>query len=288
MIRHPASLANLNIAIAFLGILTLWPLSPAQAQATVSVRVYDSVGRNMDGTVTLRRGSTTRTCRTVTSICQIGAVSAGTYSATLAPVREHAPPAIQVQVPSSGVIALSFRSVPQPPAATAVGTTATMVQTGTGSSGNTGGARPTGQTSTQQATANAMTTAVSGSGLAGMSGALTGNIAGMLGISGTGSSMTPAGMAPACTRGRLLNSGGRPTSGWVQVTAGSARSPRLTVGTDGAFQVCGVAPGRWTISANVGGVGQRQTQTVRAGATLTVRHRRARRTRPRSRFRVRK
>ncbi len=81
----------------------------AQPTGTVQVRVVDSAGRPLDGTVTFRSGNTTLQCRTVASRCSIG-LAAGTWSADVAPTRESSAGAQTVAVQAGSVASLTFRT----------------------------------------------------------------------------------------------------------------------------------------------------------------------------------
>jgi len=94
--------------ICFLALLST--ASSAAADSQVNVAVVDSVGRPMDGTVTLTGQPGVRSCRTVAARCTLMAPP-GTYSATLAPVRESAPPATTVVVGGGGVAQIVLRSL---------------------------------------------------------------------------------------------------------------------------------------------------------------------------------
>ncbi|MCA9614744.1 MAG: carboxypeptidase regulatory-like domain-containing protein [Myxococcales bacterium] len=101
----------------------------AQTTGTVQVRVVDSAGRPLDGTVTFRAGNATQTCRTVASRCSI-ALPPGTWSAEVAPTRESSAGPLQVAVRAGVVASVTFRTRPATtPTTTAVVTTATGAST---------------------------------------------------------------------------------------------------------------------------------------------------------------
>ena len=85
---------------------------PAAAQSgTLQVRVTDSAGRPTDGTVTLNGSGGRRSCRTVAGRCQL-ALPAGTWTATLVPVRDQAPPSSTVTVTPNRTAVLTLRTRP--------------------------------------------------------------------------------------------------------------------------------------------------------------------------------
>lgn len=100
-----------RVASRLLMLLPLTPQPAAQAGNQVNVHVVDSVGRPMDGTVTLTGQAGSGSCRTVAARCSVS-VPAGTYTATLVPVRELPPPPITVQVQVGGVAQIVLRSIP--------------------------------------------------------------------------------------------------------------------------------------------------------------------------------
>lgn len=104
----------------------------AQSTGTVQVRVIDSAGRPLDGTVTFRSGNATQTCRTVASRCSI-ALAPGSWSADVAPTREASSGAQTVSVRAGSVASVTFRTraASAPAATTTVATTPTVRTTTT-------------------------------------------------------------------------------------------------------------------------------------------------------------
>jgi hypothetical protein len=98
-----------HIALAVSLVAAASSAGHAQPTGTVQVRVVDSAGRPLDGTVTFRSGNTTLQCRTVASRCSIG-LAAGTWSADVAPTRESSPGAQTVAVQAGSVASLTFRT----------------------------------------------------------------------------------------------------------------------------------------------------------------------------------
>ena len=100
----------------------------AQSTGTVQVRVVDSAGRPLDGTVTFRSGNASQQCRTVASRCSI-VLAAGTWSADVTPTRESSAGAQSVAVSGGSVANVTFRTRPASTtpatATTATATTAT-------------------------------------------------------------------------------------------------------------------------------------------------------------------
>lgn len=97
----------------------------AQSTGTVQVRIVDSAGRPLDGTVTFRSGNASASCRTVASRCSIALVP-GTWSADVAPTRERSAGALQVAVTAGAVANVTFRTQPaSAPTATVSPTTTT-------------------------------------------------------------------------------------------------------------------------------------------------------------------
>lgn len=81
----------------------------AFADGRVSVRLTDSAGRPIDAQVTLSGQGVTRGCRTVGSRCTIS-VPAGSYTASIRPTREGAPPARRISVQEGRTVTLSART----------------------------------------------------------------------------------------------------------------------------------------------------------------------------------
>jgi hypothetical protein len=104
----------------------------AQSTGTVQVRVIDSAGRPLDGTVTFRSGNATQTCRTVASRCSI-ALAPGSWSADVAPAREASSGAQTLSVRAGSVASVTFRTraASAPAATTTVATTPTVRTTTT-------------------------------------------------------------------------------------------------------------------------------------------------------------
>ena len=75
------------VRLIVVSVLCFPTLAWAQS-GTVNVRVQDSQGRPLDGTVTFRARNAVRTCRTVASRCSL-TLDEGTWTAELRPVREH-------------------------------------------------------------------------------------------------------------------------------------------------------------------------------------------------------
>lgn len=98
-----------HIALAVSLVAAAASAGHAQPTGTVQVRVVDSAGRPLDGTVTFRSGNTTLQCRTVASRCSIG-LAAGTWSADVAPTRESSAGAQTVAVQAGSVASLTFRT----------------------------------------------------------------------------------------------------------------------------------------------------------------------------------
>jgi len=92
-----------TLVLAILAVPTL-----AAAQGTVDVRLRDSAGRPVDGTVTLR-GPATASCRTVASRCTVN-VPPGIYTATLRPVREQAPRGQRITVQDRRTVVLAMQT----------------------------------------------------------------------------------------------------------------------------------------------------------------------------------
>lgn len=85
---------------------------PAAAQnGTLQVRVTDSAGRPTDGTVTLNGPGGRRSCRTRAGRCTVP-LPAGTWTASLVPVRDQAPPPSQVTVRANRTATLTMRTRP--------------------------------------------------------------------------------------------------------------------------------------------------------------------------------
>lgn len=124
-----------HIALAVSLVAAASSAGHAQPTGTVQVRVVDSAGRPLDGTVTFRSGNTTLQCRTVASRCSIG-LAAGTWSADVAPTRESSAGAQTVAVQAGSVASLTFRTraatttaTPTAPTATTRTTTTTTTAT---------------------------------------------------------------------------------------------------------------------------------------------------------------
>lgn len=84
--------------------------------ATIQVRIYDTAGRPIDGTVTMnRQGYRPFTCRSVGGRCQITGVPVATYFVSVAPVRGLAPSPRSYRVPRDrGTFVLKFLVPPAP------------------------------------------------------------------------------------------------------------------------------------------------------------------------------
>jgi hypothetical protein len=231
-----ARIASLIVTI-LLGIPGL-----AAAQATVQIRLADSAGRPVDGTVTLTGQGTTRRCVTTAGRCTLS-VPAGSYSATVAPRSGTPPPPRSVVVPAAGVVSLSLSL---PPAITTVQATGTAGGS-TGSTGSTSGtgARPT-----------AMGTVV------------TGTVTTTPTVPTTPMPMATATARPATRNlgsgsrlvasGQVTDGASRPADGTVTVLQGTT-----TVGTAsttaGRFSLFDLANGTYTVQV-----------TTRAGRTARV------------------
>lgn len=106
-LRHALpALAALLTAIAY--------PSFAYADASVMVRITDSAGRPIDGTVTLHGQGGARVCTTTAGRCTLS-VPAGSYTASMAPVRGAAPPPRTIAVPPTGSITLALTANDAPP-----------------------------------------------------------------------------------------------------------------------------------------------------------------------------
>lgn len=71
--------------------------------ASVYVRLYDTQGRPIDGTVTLARHQhSPYSCRTVAGRCTVQGVPPGVYRVTVRPVRGEVPPSQVLTVPRGG------------------------------------------------------------------------------------------------------------------------------------------------------------------------------------------
>ena len=101
---------------------------PAAAQnGTLQVRVTDSAGRPIDGTVTLTGPGGRRSCRTRGGRCTVP-LPAGSWTASLTPIREQAPPPSRVSVFPNRTAVLTLRTRPSTVANTTrvTGTQATV------------------------------------------------------------------------------------------------------------------------------------------------------------------
>ena len=231
--------------------------SNTQAQATITVRVYDSVGRTTDGTVTLRAGQTIYSCRTVTGLCRLSGVALGTYQATLAPVSESAPAPQAFSVSRNTALTLSMRSVPRPTTQQVSSATTTSASVTTTTTTTT--TRPTTTATAARPTPAAVT---------GVRPTL-GQTAALAAARPTTAVQTTR-PAQICNSGRLLNSRGRPVAGSVTAINGTARRT-VNAASNGTFRVCGLPHGRWTITATGGGESTRVTRTVSARTAVNLR-----------------
>lgn len=91
---------------------------PAAAQnGTLQVRVTDSAGRPIDGTVALNGPGGRRSCRTRAGRCTVP-LPAGTWTASLTPIREQAPPPSQITIRANRTATLTMRTRPTTVAST--------------------------------------------------------------------------------------------------------------------------------------------------------------------------
>src|SRR3972149_3246385 len=91
-----ATLAALILATALTPAL-------ASAQASVQFRLTDSVGRPLDGRVTMAGQPGTLACATTAGRCTVIAPG-GSYTVTVAPTRESPPAPRSLTVPASGAL----------------------------------------------------------------------------------------------------------------------------------------------------------------------------------------
>jgi hypothetical protein len=242
------------IALILLGIPSL-----AAAQATLQIRLSDSAGRPVDGTVTLTGPGQVRRCVTTAGRCTLTA-PAGSYTATVAPRRGTAPPARPVTVPAAGVVtvALSLPPDPAPPTAgSGLITTQTMGTGGTTSS--SGGTTSTGGTGTTAIAGTPTTRIVTGTTVTPMPAPrpATRNLA-------TGTRLVAS--------GQVVDSAGRPVDATITVLQGAT-----TIGTANTtaarFSLFDLTSGAYTVQATTrAGRTARTTLTVGAAtARLTVR-----------------
>lgn len=208
----------------FLGVsLFMATTSVVHAQeASVRVQVSDSAGRPVDGTVTLTDAGrrVTRRCTTVAGRCTLAA-PAGSYQATLAPLRGQAPPARPVSVPTTGSINLALRALDAPASTTTPRTGTTQ----TGSTSASSGGSPSTSGSTSSATASTSPSTSTASSARNLSSGRT-----------------------LAAQGQITDSAGRPADATLTVkrgtqTVGTARS------TAGRFSLYDLSAGSYTIQA---------------------------------------
>lgn len=290
-----------------LALLSMASLASAQRPGTVTVRVVDSAGRPMDGTVTFR-GRGTATCRTVAGRCQVQ-LAAGSWSATLQPVRERATGVMRVNVQPGRVANMTFRTqaVQQarpavrgnvPVQTTAVRRTRTTAQPSTTVRPST--AATPRVTTTRRTTVSAQTGPRITSQNPSIQGASTNTTVARRRTTTTVQARpqarpqqavvttarpqqavvtsTPSGRNLAqgrrlCVQGAMVDAAGRPSDGTVTVRQGAS-----VIGTvrsvAGRFSMFDLAPGRYELStraARTGAITQ-QTLNLPAGvARVTIR-----------------
>lgn len=217
--------------------------SLAAAQASVQFRLTDSAGRPVDGRVTMAGQPGTLACSTTASRCTLAA-PAGSYTVTVAPMRESAPAPRTVTVPASGAlsVALTMRAA----AATAVVSGANIrpaVRTPI-TTPVAGGIRPVTPTSTATPTATA--TRITTSGTVYSTGVSSGRPL------GTGRTLA--------VQGSVMDSAGRPVDATITVSNAGGVVGTVT-STAGRFSMYDLPPGAYSFAA---------LSTRRTSSTLSV------------------
>ncbi len=235
----------------------------ALAQASVQFRITDSAGRPLDGRVTMTGQPGTLGCSTTASRCTVVA-TAGTYTVTVAPVREAAPAPRTLVVPPSGALTVAFATRPASGAAlvgagavrTAVRpVTATPLSTGvrvvTPTPTPTATGTTTGGTPTATATATRVTTTSTA----------------YVAVRSLGSGRT------LVVQGSVMDTAGRPVDATITVS-GSGGTVGSVSSTAGRFSMFDLPPGTYTFaSRSTRGTTANMTVTLAAGTVsrLTVR-----------------
>lgn len=233
----------------------------AAADARVQVRLTDSDGRPVDGTVTMVAGARRLSCRTTAGRCTITA-PAGSYSATVAARSGGSPAPRTVSVPASGTITLAF-ATPAPAAGAPSGGTTTSSErpptTGMTVVGAVVGSRGTGTSAEADAgTARTGTTSTRSGGMS-----VVGAVVGSRGT-GTSASSLSSGTRVVC-QGTVRDAAGRAVDATITVRQGSTTLGTVRT-TAGRFSIYDLAAGSYSLAAS--GAGGSGSATLRVSGSL--------------------
>ncbi|MCC7540112.1 MAG: hypothetical protein IT379_28095 [Deltaproteobacteria bacterium] len=235
----------------------------ASADARVQVRLADSTGRAIDGTITMTAGSRRVSCRTTAGRCTITA-PAGRYTTTVT-VRAGGTPAPRtVTVPASGTISLAL-ATPRPATESGrssdAGTGSRPPTTGVSVVGAVVGRSGTGGDAGTRSSGGTGTSSRSGSGTSGSTASGTSSTSGS---TSTAPRSLSTGTRMVC-QGTIRDASGRAVDGTVTVRRGST-----TVGTvrttAGRFSVYDLPAGSYTFT--VSGSSGTATSTISITSAL--------------------